>query len=438
MLTPVYRTAAFLCRLVSALPIGTNLGVVHLLWTVLSGQLLQSRGALFPALSGAGLSEKEVRQAEAALREGKWCIDHLLARFGRLVRRERFAAPGQIGPWRPLLIDWVGFFRPQLRDCTSKHFASQAGKALPAIELGMVASVQQVEGRRIPGLRALNRSGDTTELLRLAKEGQGKQEALIADRQVKMSHIEETGVRQFVIRGQQNLSARRSQPPTIDPSAPKPGPRPRRGALVRPTPRTYNQKRLPATEPDRQESFTYQKRTIHARWFDRVVVSGATRPVHCLVLEDPRYKTWFLSPTLGRSPPRRCTFCTGRAGASNIFPRPVSSCSVVTAPLFMGRRAATACRRYVCSALPWACTCQPPRRPCRPASGIASRGALPGGSDGGLRRPNCPDFVNYRRQPAEFARKGRLTSTCRRELRRTEGSQTGKVPTHLPESKVYK
>ena len=71
MLKPVYRTASFLCQLVACLPIGTSLGIVHLLWAVLSGGLLPSRGAVFPALTQTGLSDTETRRAEAALREGK-------------------------------------------------------------------------------------------------------------------------------------------------------------------------------------------------------------------------------------------------------------------------------------------------------------------------------------------------------------------------------
>lgn len=46
-------TSAMITALVSitqCLPIGTNLGMPHLLWALVSGQLLKSRGAIFPAL----------------------------------------------------------------------------------------------------------------------------------------------------------------------------------------------------------------------------------------------------------------------------------------------------------------------------------------------------------------------------------------------------
>ena len=78
MLDPVYRTATFLCQLVARLPIGTNLGMAHLLWTLIAGHFLPSRGAIFPALANAGANDKECRQSEAALRDGKWNVQLLL------------------------------------------------------------------------------------------------------------------------------------------------------------------------------------------------------------------------------------------------------------------------------------------------------------------------------------------------------------------------
>jgi len=56
-----------LCTLVVACPIGTNLGLLHLLWMLASGRLLGARGALFPGLANCGLSAPATRRAWAAL-----------------------------------------------------------------------------------------------------------------------------------------------------------------------------------------------------------------------------------------------------------------------------------------------------------------------------------------------------------------------------------
>ena len=293
MLNPVYRTATFLCQLVARLAIGTNPGIAHLLWALLAGYLLPSRGAIFPALSHAGTNDKETRQAESALREGKWDIESLLRRFRWLVHQEHHARRVGMAGWRLLLIDWVGFPRPRLAGCSSKHYDSVAGKALPAIELGMVATVAQVRGRTIPLLVELNGSGDTLSLLQLARVRQGSRDVLVADRQVKMSHIEGAGVRHFVVRvgngvsqrAQQNLSARRSEIASQEPG--KRGRKPTRGGIVRPLARQYREWILAATPADREENFVEDGRPMEAKWFDKIVVAGSNLVVSYL---DPILK----------------------------------------------------------------------------------------------------------------------------------------------------
>ena len=43
--------------------------------------------------------------------------------------------------YRPVACDLVGFWRPRLQDCSTKHSSSVAGQALPAIALGIAARV---------------------------------------------------------------------------------------------------------------------------------------------------------------------------------------------------------------------------------------------------------------------------------------------------------
>jgi hypothetical protein len=47
----VYRITEVLSAMVIDLPLGTKLGLFHILWTLISGWLLQTRGALIPALA---------------------------------------------------------------------------------------------------------------------------------------------------------------------------------------------------------------------------------------------------------------------------------------------------------------------------------------------------------------------------------------------------
>ncbi len=74
--------------LVESLPIGTSLGMLHLLWMLVSGPVMAARGAVIPGLSACGLSEQAVRRAWAALKQGDGAISPLLARWQRQVVAE--------------------------------------------------------------------------------------------------------------------------------------------------------------------------------------------------------------------------------------------------------------------------------------------------------------------------------------------------------------
>src|SRR3954447_9678733 len=88
----VYLVVGVLCAVVAATPIGTNLGLVHVLWMLVSGRLLETRGAVIPGVGAAGLSEPAVRRAWAALGQGDWASAGLLARWREHVERA--------GQWR--------------------------------------------------------------------------------------------------------------------------------------------------------------------------------------------------------------------------------------------------------------------------------------------------------------------------------------------------
>ena len=294
----VYRTCWTLCHLVQTLPVGTNLGILRLLWTLLSGKLLESRGALFPALTSAGFSDVEARGAQAALREGKFLVARLIEGLRRQVQREKHWQQRDIAGYHPLVIDWVGFFRPRLHGCLSKHYDSQAGKALPAIELGLLVRIGLIREKRIPLLLSLVRGGDTVSLLDAAKGRMTPQEVLIADRQVTIGHLCRAGIEQFVVRAPVDFTARTK---AVAPYCGR-GRYPKQGTIVRPLPRQYRGKTIAATEPNRREQFVYQGRVLRVEFWDDLVVAGCALVFHCCVVRDPRYKSpWVLLTTLSVS-----------------------------------------------------------------------------------------------------------------------------------------
>src|SRR5688500_8088812 len=107
----VYRMMAVLCALVGGVPVGTNLGLLHLLWMLASGRLLGSRGAVFPGLADCGLPGRAVRRAWAALGQGGWTSAHLLARWMATVVAAGQWQPHAHGGYRPVAVDVTGFWR---------------------------------------------------------------------------------------------------------------------------------------------------------------------------------------------------------------------------------------------------------------------------------------------------------------------------------------
>ena len=296
----VYRMNAILSRVVQRVPVGTNLGLVHCLWMLVSGRLLLSRGAVIPGLAALGLADEAVRRAWAALAYGKWCAAHLLEAWESLVREEQRFCAHQYGGYRPVACDLVGFFRPRLRDCPTKHYASAAGKALPAIPLGMAARIGTVGTQRlaVPCVLVRGEATDTSEmalqrrLLQQTKERLAIDEACVCDRGFPLRQLHAVGVPRYVVRAPVNFTARRATLPAYQGK----GRKPVRGVLVRPLPRTYKGRAIAATPPDRHE--TWQLRhgpttlTLSAEFWDDLVCAEAQpgAPAFSTVLmRDPRF-----------------------------------------------------------------------------------------------------------------------------------------------------
>jgi hypothetical protein len=300
----VYRINALLSSLLHPMPIGTNLALFYLIWTLLSGRLLASRGAISGALDDAGLPKEAVRRSMAALAYGRWEIAPLVAAFARTVETEGVWYPHSHDGYHPLACDLVGFFRPRLRGCPTKHYSPAAGRSLPAIPLGVAVRVGSVTGQRVPVPVLILRAdpADPREstlqrtLLRRVGARLGPGEVLVADGGFHVPEMLDAQVPRFLVRGAVNLTARRNFLP-----APKGRGRPcEYGEIVRPLPRSYGGKEIPATPPDWEEVWVENGRLLRARFFFDLVPSDC-KPggpsFAAVVIWDPRYEKPLLVET---------------------------------------------------------------------------------------------------------------------------------------------
>src|SRR5439155_16135869 len=124
-------------------------GLFPLLGMRLSDRLLQSCGTVLPGLVDCGLPAAAARHAWAALAYGRWDTARLLAAWQCVVQDDGRWQAHRHGGYRPVACDLTGFWRPRLHGCMTKHYCAQAGKALPAIPLGITARIGAVGPQRL-------------------------------------------------------------------------------------------------------------------------------------------------------------------------------------------------------------------------------------------------------------------------------------------------
>jgi hypothetical protein len=292
----VYRVTQLVSSLVEPLPIGTNLALFHLLWMLVSGCLLESRGAVIPGLAALGLAPPAVRRAWAALAHGHWETAHLLIRFQQRVHAEGSWQPRRHGGYCPVACDLVGFFRPRLQGCVSRHYLAAAGKALPAIPVGIAARIGAVGEQRLALPCRLLRAdpADPSEaalqrrLLAETCPALADDEVLVCDGGFPLSQLLEAGAPRFLVRGAKNFTARRAKRPAYAGRG-----RPHLyGEVVRPLPRTYKGRTVAATPRDREETWQEDGYLVRACFWEELVLRDGKpgEPTFTgIVIHDPRY-----------------------------------------------------------------------------------------------------------------------------------------------------
>jgi len=272
---------------------------------LVSGALLSSRGALFPALQSVGLNETEVRRAWAAFRYGAWSITKLLQEW-----REHVEGQGQwqahpYAGYYVKSVDITAYWRPTLKGIRSQHYDAQAEKALPAVVFGLVGRVGHIGEQRMALLTDLIRADLNnpsevalqTQLLEQVALGLADDEMPVLDAGFKLKALYEAGLPRFVVRLAKNFTARRNHLP-----APTNLGRPAEyGEIVRPLSRIYNGKQIEATLPDHIETWQEHGLTFRAEfWYDLALSDVKPDPENdtftVVVIYDPRFEEpWLLA-----------------------------------------------------------------------------------------------------------------------------------------------
>jgi len=395
---------------------------------LVSGQLLGARGAVIPGLSACGLADRAVRRAWAALGQGDGTSEGLLARWRALVSAEGRWQPQVHGGYRPVAVDVTAFWRPRLQDCPTVHYHAEAGRALPAIPLGLIARVGSVGSQRLAlPLTIVRAEADdprpgTQErlLVRAAVHQCGEDDAVVLDAGFGLALLHEEGATRYVVRCAKNSVFRRATPPPY-------GGRGRpatRGVVVRPLPRTYKGRAIPATPPDRTETWQEEDGvTLRAEVWTNLVLTTATAeapasaeapapveapaqaacpPLTVVAVHDPRYREPLLLATSLPVTARVLHELYHDRWPVEQLPLAAKQMLAPPVPSSTRLRPASACPHSPSSLGPSCRTSRPPPRPSRPDSGTAAPSRRPVAFAVPSRA--CPFRTTSRSRPV-FARK---------------------------------
>ena len=274
MTTASEKTILAIQYVVKQISVGTNLSLLNILWAMVSGGFLASRGTVHLALKISGCTDEETRRASQALRTGQWQIEELIANWRAYVHEQKQWERRTYEDWHAVSVDVIVFPRPKLKGWVGKLYRGTFGRAVNAIGLGVIVDIGQYQGERVALLRKIVRSRNCDESEKLLKQdlfkASAKQlqpdEVFIHDAGATIKDMRESDIKNFVLRLGKNCVARRRL--LADDAH---GNR-KYGKIIRPLSRVRKGKKIEATgDPDLKTSFQWQQRQVEA-WCWRDVV----------------------------------------------------------------------------------------------------------------------------------------------------------------------
>lgn len=365
---------------VKPISIGTNKALLDVIWAMVTGAFLLSRGAVHGALLLSGCNEEEIRRGGNALRSGSWCIEELITNWRKWVEEETEWKSRAYEGYRAIAVDVVVFPRLKLRGWKAKLYRGTFGKAVKAVGLGLVVEIGEYAGERVALLKKIvrcrNEEGSEqklqTDLLKQVSERLAENEIFVHDAGVTVKTVQGAKIERYVIRLAKNCVARRN---VLPPNAH--GNR-RYGTLVRPLARQRNGKQIPATkDADLTVTFDHQGQQIQAQcWHDvvgyedKVADEAQTYDIWVFLTRVTMSHLWL--QLMSSSQPKLSSNFTLTAGLLSNFPWPPSKSSVCTVNLCSNSPAVGDSLNWQS----WLATCSPISlfncRPCQLDSGTDS------------------------------------------------------------------
>jgi len=210
-----------------------------------------------------------------------------------------------------IAVNITAFWRPALYGCPNKHYHPAANRPLPAMIVGILGEVGELNEQRIALPRGFIRvdphdGGETHLWQRMLHQVQTDLQAdelVVMDAWVKITTLHTAKIRRPVVRLATNYTARRNFLPEH-----QKGRKPTYGAPVRPLLRQRKGKTLAATLPDERFTWQVNDREIRAEvWrnlvLPKTVPSPNNQAFDGYAIYDPLFaQPWLLTTPLKLQP----------------------------------------------------------------------------------------------------------------------------------------
>jgi hypothetical protein len=323
------RILSLIEEVMEVVPLGTALGLCDLISAMFSGYFIESGGAVMPAVEAflrqeiADEAEREARcrRAAKALTYGSYNVQELTGKVQEIVEEEGLWEPIIVQGYRIVPVDGTAYRRASVKKLESKAYFSDTNRAMPAVPIGMIATVGEVNGQRIALLKnALvtdvktnDRVADKKELYRLVEAGLAEDEISVFDAGFNLAEAVQAGIKRCVIRLALNCTFGKT-PGEIPERSSEKGRTPTQyqADIVRPLARTHGENTLPADPADEICTITDetgQEMAVHIwnkvyfleRHLNQVEESQKEElrqmPLKVMAIYNPLYKTPLLLGT---------------------------------------------------------------------------------------------------------------------------------------------
>jgi hypothetical protein len=263
-------------QMVAVMPKGTALGLCDLVSAMFSGYFIESGGAVMPAVE-AFLRQKikdekeraaRSRRAAKALTYGNYNLKELMDRLLEIVIAEGHWKPTVVEGYRIAPVDFTAYRRAAVKKLKSKAYVSDVDRAVPAVPIGLIALVGEVEGQRIgllksmvsTDLRVNDGKAHKKKLYKQVGKELAEDELAVFDAGFKLAEAAQVDISRCLIRLAKN-SAFGKTVGQVPERKSKLGRKPTqyRADIVRPLARVHNGNTLPATEADEVRTITGKK-----------------------------------------------------------------------------------------------------------------------------------------------------------------------------------